>query len=77
MFRIFWRLVFILMAFFFIYRGYSVIFSDGYIVGDELLNGNEEVLERRHLHRGIAFFIIGLYILYYWTKTLFERRKNR
>lgn len=54
-----------------------MIFSDGYIVGDELLNGNEEVLERRHLHRGIAFFIIGLYILYYWTKTLFERRKNR
>jgi len=59
----------LLLAIFFIYRGYSVMFVDETLYKDVLSN-NQDIIDKRHNIYGVMFIITGVMILVFWLKTL-------
>ena len=71
--KYFLRLFFLLFSLYSIHRGYSILFENGYIVGDELLNNQPIALERGHAMMGILFILFGFYLLYWWIISLIKK----
>jgi len=68
MFSIVIRTLFLLLAIFFIYRGYSIMFGDGTLYRDVFSN-NQDVVNKSHNIYGAMFTVIGIMILVFLLKT--------